>query len=355
LTLPTTREVAANPKGKPRPVPRTGQLTHHDLFHFRPHAGAHRVALRAGISVFVPLLAVFLLGHPEWSMYAGFGAFTSLYGRNHVHLSRAAMQASVGTVLVSVIVLGVAVSTLPHAAWVAVPIAGLVAAGASMLSRAQDWHPPGSLFVVFAFGGCASVPHTTADLAPALAVSGLSALFAVVVGAVGGFARGERSTPSRARLHRSWLPLQDAVAASVAGALATASGIGHPYWATVAAVAPLSARGLRGQVTRGIQRVLGTLLGLVTSGLLLSLHLTGVALLLVIAALQIGAELLVGRNYGIALLVITPLALLMGQTAFQQPAGQLLVDRGVETVIGSAVGLALVVGLNLHRRRRTQT
>lgn len=334
---------------------RTGQLAHLDLFHFRPHAGAHRVALRAGVSVFVPLLTVALLGRPEWSMYAGFGAFTSLYGRNHVHLSRAAMQATVGAVLVSVTVMGVAVSTLPNAAWVAVPVAGLVAAGASVLSRAQDWHPPGSLFVVFAFGGCASVPHTTADLLPSLLVSGLSALFAVAVGAVGGLARGDRSLPSRVRLHRSWLPLQDAAAASIAGALATASGIGHPYWATVAAVAPLSARGLQGQLARGVQRVLGTLFGLVTSAVLLSLHLTGVALLVVIAALQIGAELLVGRNYGVALLVITPLALLMGQTAFEQPAGQLLFDRGVETVTGSAVGLTLVLGLQLHRRRRAET
>lgn len=336
-------------------MPRTGQLAHLDLLHFRPHAGAHRVALRAGVSVFVPLFLVTVLGHQEWSMYAGFGAFTSLYGRNHVHLSRAAMQASVGAVLVAVVVLGVAVSTLANAAWVAVPIAGLVAAGASLLSRVQDWHPPGSLFVVFAFGGCASVPHTTADLFPALLVTGLSALFAVAVGMAGGLARGDRSLPSRVRLHGTWLPLQDAAAATAAGALATASGVGHPYWATVAAVAPLSARGLRGQVTRGVQRVLGTLLGLVTSAVLLSLHLTGVALLVVIAALQVGAELLVGRNYGVALLVITPLALLMGQTAFEQPAAQLLLDRGVETVIGSMVGLTLVVVLHLRHRCRRET
>ena len=333
-------------------MPRTGQLAGLDLLHFRPHAGAHRVALRAGICVFVPLLTVALVGRPEWSMYAAFGAFTSLYGRNHVHLSRAAMQASAGAVLVGAVVLGVAVGTLPNAAWVAVPVAAAVAALASVLARAQDWHPPGSLFVVFAFGGCASVPHTSADLRPALLVSGLSALFALAVGAVGGLARGDRALPSRVRLHRSWLPLQDAVAAGVAGALATGSGIGHPYWATVAAVAPLSARGLRGQLARGIQRVVGTLLGLGTSAVLLSLHLSGMALLAVIAALQVGAELLVGRNYGVAMLVITPLALLMGQAADEQPVGQLLFDRGVETVIGSAVGLALVLGLHLHRRRR---
>ena len=50
------------------------------------------------------------------------------------------------------------------------------------------------------------------------------------------------------------------------------------------------------------------------------------------------------------MLVITPLALLMGQTANEQPVGELLFDRGVETVIGSGVGLGLVVVLYWHRR-----
>ena len=336
-------------------MPRADGLARLDLLHFRPHAGAHRVALRAGISVFVPLLALALIDRPEWSMYAAFGAFTSLYGRNHVHLSRAAMQATAGAALVAAVMAGALVGMRDNAAWVAVPVAAVVAGLASALSRAQDWHPPGSLFLVFAFGACASVPHTAPDLAPALLVSGGSALFAVVVGAVGGFARGDRSLPSRVRFHRSWIPLQDLTATAVAGALATGAGIGHPYWASVAAVAPLSARGLRGQLARGTQRVLGTLLGLLTSAVLLSLHLTGVVLLVVIAALQVGAELLVGRNYGVAMLVITPLALLMGQTANEQPVGELLFDRGVETVIGSGVGLGLVLVLYWHRHRRAQT
>lgn len=331
---------------------RTGQLARVDLLHFRPHAGAHRVALRAGISVFVPLLTLALVGRPEWSMYAAFGAFASLYGRNHIHLSRAAMQASAGAALVVAVMVGVVVGTLDNAAWVAVPVAAAVAGLASVLSRAQDWHPPGSLFLVFAFGACASTPQTSADLLPAVAVSGASALFAVAVGAAGGVARGERSLPKRVRFHRSWLPLQDATAVAVAGALATAAGIGHPYWASVAAVAPLSARGLRGQLSRGVQRVLGTMLGLLTSAALLSLRLSGVLLLVVIAALQVAAELLIGRNYAVAMLVVTPLALLMGQTANEQPVDQLLLDRGVETVIGSAVGILLILGLHWHRERR---
>ncbi len=59
-------------------------------------------ALRAGISVAVPLLAVFVAGRPEWSMYAAFGAFTSLYGRTRTGRARLVMQASAAAALVGV-------------------------------------------------------------------------------------------------------------------------------------------------------------------------------------------------------------------------------------------------------------
>jgi len=49
----------------------------------------------------------------------------------------------------------------------------------------------------------------------------------------------------------------------------------------------------------------------------------------------------VGRNYAIALIAVTPLALLMIQLVAPAPAGELLVDRGVETLIGAAVGILL--------------
>ncbi|PWU58294.1 FUSC family protein [Micromonospora globispora] len=313
------------------------------LLHVRPVPGAHRVALRAGISVLVPLLAVLALDRPGWSVYAAFGAFTSLYGRNHVHLSRAAMQASAGAALTVSVVLGVLVGTLESRAWVVVPVAAAVAALGAVLAAAQDWHPPGPLFLIFAFGAVASAPHPVSDVPVAAAVAGLSSLFALLVGNVGSLVRRQKSRPARLAHVWSWEPVRYAVAAVLAGGTATAVGIGHPYWAMVAAVAPLSARGVTAQLVRAGHRILGTLLGLLTSAALLAPQLSPYATVLVVAALQIVTELLVGRNYGLALLFITPMALLMGQLAAARPTGQLLFDRGVETVIGAVIGGAIVL------------
>lgn len=327
-------------------------VTTGDFLRLDAAPGAHRVALRAGVSVAVPLLVVLALGRPEWSLYAAFGAFASLYGRNHVHLSRAVMQASAGGALVAAVGLGVLVGSLPGRAWSAVAVAMVVTALGSLLSAAQDWHPPGPLFLVFGFGAAAASPHTVGDVPVALAVAGATAAFALVVGNVGAVLRRERTTPGRLRSPWSWQPVRNAAAVGAAASLATLAGIGHPYWAMVAAVAPLSARGFSRQLVRAGHRIVGTLLGLLTSAALLALHLGPVPTVLAVVVLQVLTELLIGRNYGLALLVITPLALLMGQVVAPRPAAALLFDRGVETVIGALVAIA-VIGYDERRRRRS--
>jgi uncharacterized membrane protein YccC len=70
--------------------------------------------------------------------------------------------------------------------------------------------------------------------------------------------------------------------------------------------------------------------------------------------LQFLAEMYVMRNYSLALLFITPLALLMVQLGHPQPAGPILEARVLETAIGVVVGLALVLGRYAGERRGAQ-
>jgi uncharacterized membrane protein len=314
----------------------------------QPAAGDHRVALRAGISVLVPLLTVITLGHPQWTPYAAFGAFPSVYGRNHVHLSRAAMQLSVAAVMVTCVALGAWVGTFEERSWLTVVVGALVAAFGSLVSTAEDWHPPGPLFLVFAFGAVASVRHSVSEILVAVGVAAASAAFAVLVGNVGAFVRGQRSRPIRLAPVWTWQPVRLAVATLAAGGIATAAGIGHPYWAMVAAVAPLTARSIDHQLLRAGHRIVGTLVGLMTAAALLAPGFDPVPTVLLVAALQIATELLIGRNYGLALLFITPMALLLGQLAAPRPVGALLFDRGVETMIGAAVAITLIVVVQLR-------
>jgi hypothetical protein len=328
-------------------VPSAGPLRQ-QLIALGPHAGAHRVALRAGISVLVPLLVLYAAGRTEWSIYATFGAFTSLYGRDRVHRARWQLQARLAVYLTAAVVLGTVVGLSGARSWLAVPTTAVVAALGSLASDAERWHPPGPLFLVFAFAACAAVPSSPSDVPVALAVGGASAAFAVVVGNAGAWWRGTRDAATPVSTRRPsyaaslrWHVLPCSVGVLLAGAVSTGAGIGHPYWAMVSAVVPLVARDLRRQVVRGLHRVIGTGLGLVVAGVLLVLDPPTLAVVAGVVVLQVVAELLVGRNYALALVAVTPLALLMVHLAVPTPTATLLTDRGVETLLGVVAGLVV--------------
>lgn len=331
------------------------------LLRWGPHGGAHRVAVRAGLSVLVPLLVLVLVGRVEWTPYAAFGAFTSLYGRNDARARRAGMQVVAGLALTLAVTLGVLVSLAPGSRWLVVPLGALLAAAGSLVSDAYRWHPPGPLFLLFAFAVCAMVPAEPATVPVAAAVAGASVLFSLFVSHVGvlrnrdEWQRPDLPAPSfgdalsapGARAHL----VRHLVALTVSGAIATGLGWEHPYWAMVAAVTVLSGPDLASRLTRGLHRVVGTTLGVAVAAPILLWSPDGAGAVLVIVVLQVLTELVVGRNYAVALLFITPLALMMGQLAHAAPTGPLLRDRLLETVLGAVVG-AVVLLLIPDRLRR---
>lgn len=333
-----------------------------ELLHVKKVDGAHRVATRAALSVGLPLLVLVLTGNAHLAPYASFGAFGSLYGRGHEHLVRVQMQFWASVAMVSAVLTGVLMGELPRSEWVLVAMSCVIAATGEMMAKAFRFHPPGPLFMLFAFGAIGSTTHTRHDFLPALLAAGASATFTLLVG-VGGVLfdpRGVRGALADAhwlrpqfRLTRK--PFWLALGVAVAGSIAVLLGIGHPYWAMVAAVAPLGAPQVTQQVARAVHRIVGTTAGLLTSWVILGLHLARPWAVLAIAGLQFVTEMLIGTNYALALLAITPMALMMGQLVAPRPIAGLLFDRGVETVIGGLVGFALaVVGHWLRERRKAK-
>jgi hypothetical protein len=75
-------------------------------------------------------------------------------------------------------------------------------------------------------------------------------------------------------------------------------------------------------------------------------------MVLVIAACQFGAELFIARQYFVAQVFVTPLALFATLLAAPVDPSLLLRDRIVETVIGAAVGVAVVTAPAVWHRLR---
>lgn len=324
-----------------------------------PHQGEHRVAMRVALSVAVPLLVLCAIGRLDLSVYASFGAFASLYGRLDGYRDRILMQLAAGGVQVGAMVLGTALSVVaaPDAARVVVVAA--LAAGVTLIAHAYRWHPPGALFAVFAAGACATIPASGRTLAEGTLVGAGGAAFAVAVTmSIALLRRGLPSVPASRPGARRTVAVEMAVTVGAGSVLAGIVGLAwvgtHWYWAMVAAVAALGGAGTTARIVRGAQRLIGTCVGILLAAALLMLALPPLVVLAIAIALQVCAELFVGRNYGLAMVFITPLALLMIELAVPTDPGPLLRDRLLDTMLGVAVGTAVAVVSATVRRRRAQ-
>jgi uncharacterized membrane protein YccC len=322
-----------------------------------PRRGDHRVAVRAALSVAVPLLIVWAIGRLDLGIYASFGAFASLYGRHDAYPDRIRMQLAAGAAVVAAMLVGTALSVLQAPDAVCVLVVAAVAAVGTLVSWVSRWHPPGALFHVFAAGATATLPadgHTFTDV---LLVGGGSVLFAVALTlgialTRGGLHRGPVRPRERVGATGAEMALTVGMGTLLAGMLALLLLGSHWYWAMVGAVAALGGAHVTARLVRGAQRLLGTLVGVLVAAGLLAVQLPPLATIGVAVLLQAGAELYVGRNYGIAMVFVTPLALLMVQLAAPVDPALLLRDRVIDTVIGVAVG-TVVAMLSSAIRRRT--
>lgn len=140
-----------------------------------------------------------------------------------------------------------------------------------------------------------------------------------------------------------------ALGTGVAGGLATVLNLEHGYWAAISAAAVLHSVNLRTTAQRAVQRTLGTAVGLVLALGVLATHPEPVALALVIVVLEFLMEYVAARNYALAVVFLTPIALLLSELAAPAPAGELVLDRVLGSVVGIAVGLGCAL-LIVHDR-----
>ncbi|MYR04008.1 FUSC family protein, partial [Streptomyces sp. SID6139] len=140
-----------------------------------------------------------------------------------------------------------------------------------------------------------------------------------------------------------------AIGCALAGYASLALGVGRPYWALVTA-ASLYQANVTLTWRRGVQRVVGNVLGVLAFAVLAPLaHLNAVALVLCCVALNFGAEALMGRNYWLGSICVTPMALLITEFARSQDATELMTDRVVDTLVGALVGFVAAVAVTNRR------
>nr|WSY56840.1 FUSC family protein [Streptomyces sp. NBC_00886] len=145
------------------------------------------------------------------------------------------------------------------------------------------------------------------------------------------------------------LVLRTAIGCALAGYASLALGVGRPYWALVTA-ASLYQANITLTWIRGVQRVVGNLAGVLVFAVVVPLaHAHPAALVLCCLAFNFGAEALIGRNYWLGSVFVTPMALLITEFTQAQQPGELITERVVDTLVGALVGLVAAAAVTNRR------
>lgn len=317
-------------------------------------------ALRVAVAVGLPLLTLDAVGRLDLAVYAAFGGLAMLYGHGESAKQRVATQIVAGVGLV----VAIAVAMTYSAAQAPLPVLGALLAvtviAAATLGAAMKWVPRGEMFFVLVLLIIASIPTTWDRLPIGIATGAGGAAFSVLLAWLSGLRNGKRGEDLkpdgwRHRLaagyaaldHRQHLVLIVAATLGVltAWALAIVLGIGHPFWAAVTVAALMPALAATDIWRRTLHLMLGTLGGVGVATFLFSFEPGHLALIAIIVVCQAAAEIAVARNYGVALLFFSPLAIGMSNLSRGAPWPPVLLDRLAEAALGTAVAfLTILVG-----------
>lgn len=328
------------------------------LFAFAPSRGPRwQLGLQAAVGMAMPIAVMTALGHPTLGYIAGSGAFTVLFAGAAPVVERARVLPFVAAGLIVCASLGALAA--PSFWLVSVGII-VIALAAAVLSFGFRLGPPGPLFFVLVFGLSAQVVAHAA-IAPLLYIGAIASgcLFSYLVALSPLVIRRVRArTPRPLRQLLPGPAFDDASRMLlVRVALVTVLGVvigsvvdpGRSYWIVGAGIAVIGvAADRRAAFSRGIHRMLGTVLGVGVYALLALLHPGGIWIALLLGLMQFTVELVVVRHYALALTIITPLVLLLtGAATGQIGSMDVALERVVDTVVGAVLGAASGV---LHPR-----
>jgi hypothetical protein len=317
-------------------------------------------AVRVAVAIGVPLLLLDAIGRLDLAVYAAFGGLAMLYGHSEPPKQRVESQIVAGTGLVLAIAVAMAYSAAQAPAAVLGALLAVTVIAAATLGATMRWVPRGEMFFVLVLLIIADIPTSWDRLPLDVAVGAGGAALSVLLAWLMGADRNEPGDESRsggwrrrfaagyaALDRRQHLVLIAAATLGVLAAwgLALVLGVGNPFWAAVTVAALMPALAAADVWRRLLHLMLGTLGGVGIATVLFSFNPGHLALIAIIIVCQGAAEIAVSRNYGVALLFFSPLAIGMSNLSRGAPWQPLLVDRLVEAALGTAVAfLTIVVG-----------
>ncbi len=324
-----------------------------------------RNAALAGLQAAAALAIALPLAHlSPWSHLIGFaslGALVALFGRFSPRGGRSVI------VLLAALCQTLAVFVMSLAVWAGATVTlqlvvlALACGIFFFVTVRGRFGPPGALIFVFAAGasmaGVETIQAVLERTAATAAVAVLAWAICAASEALRHHATAERPFPADPlRPIGQQLAVASRVAIGTAAVLFVSHSLGlaYPAWAAMGALAVLQGAHLHISMNRALQRMTGTILGSVLAWAFLMQDPSIWTIFGLLLLLQFGTEMIIGSNYGLGQILVTPMALLMTHLASPQVAGaEMAIARVADTVLGATLGIAIAVLLSsLDERHR---
>lgn len=314
-----------------------------------------RIALVAGAQASLSVLAamVLVLLSP-WEALVGFtalGALASLFGRFAPLPRRRRIVAVCAVLLTAGVLLPSLASLFGASTWGLVLVLALVAGLSTVAVSRWSLGGPGAVIVVFAAGAALHPVDSWSTLAARALATAAGGLVAWLLCSITDGLRQQEMhqldlppTKSPALSRQLVAAGRITAGAAIAALIAWFAGWQYPAWAAIGTTAVLQGSHLHVTMSRALQRMAGTVVGAFLVGFILSLHPPLWVMVLAIVVFQFLTEVIIGLNYALGQITVTPMALLMTVLASPTPPlANMPVERIMETLLGAAVGIVLAV------------
>lgn len=327
-----------------------------------------QAGIEAALATGLPLTLLSLAGYQSLGLIASLGSFTALYSPHLKHSERLRVLPFMGAGMIIACLIGIAFAS---STWLSITGLMVVASLACLLILGLKIGPPGPMPFILVNGVSGHLSSPASLGGPG--IDGPIVLLMVTAGVVSSLlvVGAPLLLPAVRRLEGPPLPpralfgtlqfddMSRQVAIRVVSAVLVASlvslplGITRGYWVVLSAVVILQAsHRIPFTIARAMQRFLGTLAGVISFALLTLLAPRGPWLVVTVTVLEFMTELVVAKNYGLALLFITPLALIISTANLSGSPLGVTGERIIDSLLGAVIALAVLFGSEWLRLRQ---
>ncbi len=215
------------------------------------------------------------------------------------------------------------------------------------LHKLRLTRPPGNFFFIMLASTAICTPFDSDTIPEKIGYVAMGAIFTCGIGLIYSLLTLKKSAQTENKIHTTSgytniiESLTFGIVMAFSLAIAFSLDIKNSYWIPISCLAVMQGNSTQHIWLRGIQRIIGTLVGLGITWLIASFHPTALVMVIGIILLQIIVEFLVVRNYAIAVIFITILTIFLSESGKQltQNTNTVFLARMIDIFIGSVIGI----------------